>query len=502
MAESPLPGGYSLMDEFFRACLKNRAALWAVFAFCLAGCESLGTTKKVYNPVVPPPPRTRHIGKSADENLPTAGGDGTVADQAPAGKASLASSALSGAQADAAQAMDDVVAESSASEADESDLAMPDDAPRKSRAAGGWKTPARKSAQTVARPASTRPLASRPGSVQPASATQPATDDLTAMKFSSEAEGAGRPVKKGEVAASVNGVPIFVDDVLVQIAPEIAHYEKKYSPEEFREFRRQAIAERLQSHIENELLLQALKTKLKEDRLEELKKHINAEFQKELDSTMKKMKVSTRGELEAKLHKSGSSIDVLRTGFINRHLAQQYLSSRAMPVSGFDRPDLLEHWKDNPGTYAVPAEVKWRQIQLRYAQHGGKPATKNLADQICNRLENGEDFATLATEFSDGVTKADGGFWDWTTERSLKSKELDQLLFEMPVGDEIAVLETPDTIEIVMVIDRHLAGYKAFESVQADIKLKLKTKEFTRAVQSLLKELAEKSTIELFIDRL
>ena len=517
------------MDEFFRACSRNRAALWAVIAICLAGCESLGTTKKAYNPVVPPPPRTRHIGKLTDEAAPPTGGGGTVADQASAGTASLASSALSGSQADNdakpnrrqrrsapktddVQPIDDEVAESSASEIDvagESELAMPDQTPRKSRAAGGWKSmsPAQKTAQTAARPQSKqsgpdRPASVRPGSVRPASGTRPDADDLTAMKFSSETEGAGQRVKKGEVAATVNGTPIFVDDVLLPMAPMVAQAEKQMPPDVFRQWRRALVAKQLQPHIEQELLLQALKTKLKEDNLTSLKKHIDAEFQKELNDTMKKLKVSTIGELEAQLRKSGSSIEVLQTSFRNKHLAQQYLSSKAMPVDGFDRPDLLEHWKGNPDTYAVAAEVKWRQIHLQCALHGGKPATKKLAQTVCDRLENGEDFATLARELSDGATKSNDGYWDWTKTGSLKSKELDQLLFEMPIGEEIAMLEGPDVIDIVMVLDRHEAGYKAFESVQADIKLELKSNEFKRTVQNLFDDLAEKATIETYTDRL
>ena len=57
--------------------------------------------------------------------------------------------------------------------------------------------------------------------------------------------------------------------------------------------------------------------------------YIDAQFDEELRDTMKRVGVSTPGELEMKLRKSGSSIETLRSTFRNRHLAQQYLAARA-----------------------------------------------------------------------------------------------------------------------------------------------------------------------------
>lgn len=503
-----LVGGL-LMDEFSRARLPVRVALWVGIAVCLAGCESLGTTKKAYNPVVPPPPRTRHVGNAdEDENVPV-GGDGQLVEKGSRGKASLAAAAPTGAKTvdgaapdrrtgrgvrsrNAAAPQDDVVAEADGAAAD----ASPQGRPRRPRTPGEWRNPEQSGARIAAQAAHARPARPETDTVSPVAATDEDPGDLTAMKFSSETEGAGTPVKRGEVAATVNGAPIFVDDVLLPIAPIVAEAEKQMPPDQFKVWRARAIAQHLRSHVDHELLVQALKRRLKEDNFKTLNKHIDAEFEKELKDTMKKLDVRTRGELEVKLQKNDSSIEKLQATFVNRHLAQQYLSSRAMPVGGFDRPDVLDHWKSNPETYAVPAEVKWRQIQLRYAQHDGKRATMRLAREICDRLENGEDFGALAKEFSDGPTKASGGLWDWTKGKSLKSKELDRQLFEMPVLEEIAMVEGPDAVDIVLVVDRHEAGYKAFESVQGDIKLKLKTDEFNRTVQSVLDELAEKATIE------
>jgi transposase-like protein len=52
------------------------------------------------------------------------------------------------------------------------------------------------------------------------------------------------------------------------------------------------------------------------------------------------------------------------------------------------------------------------------------------------------------------------------------------------------------------VTDRTPAGYQPFEDVQEDIKNHLKTTNFQRRVNELLKELNDKASIEKFTDKL
>lgn len=348
----------------------------------------------------------------------------------------------------------------------------------------------------------------RPERVQPVSATR-VDDDVeeepenpASLKSSTEIEGTGTKVQRGEVAATINGRPIFVDDVLFRdprLRAYFAQAKEQISPEQYAELRNHAIKQRIQPLIEQELLLQALRTQLKDEQLDGIKKHIDTMFETEqLPKLMKAAKVATRGEFEMKLRQTDTSLEALRTEFRNHQLAQQFLSSRTMPRDGFDRKDLLRHYQDNQDKFAIAGRVKWQQIHLSHAKHKGSRGAKKLADQIVARLEQGEEFEKLAREFSDGPTAAQGGYQDWTTQHSLKSDELDEALFEMPIGEEFARIDGPDAIDIVVVLDRQEAGVKSFASVQADIRNELRNSEFRRSVQDLLAELAEKATIEKF----
>jgi parvulin-like peptidyl-prolyl isomerase len=327
-----------------------------------------------------------------------------------------------------------------------------------------------------------------------------------------EAEGAGAKFDKGFVAAQVNGVPIFAEDILRALPDEVlkqiqqiekAVAAKQAPPEVLKKFRRQVIEHFLQQHIQQELLLQALKTKVKPEHLNGIIKQLDAQFDSDyLPKVLKDKGYASAVELELELQKQGSSIEAIRASFRNKQLAQQYLGSKAMVHDGFDRPDVLQFYQEHLGDYAFKAQAKWEQIQIKFSAHGGKDGARKRAAEIMKRLEKGEVFAVVAKDCSDGSAKSNGGLRGRTTQGSLKSKEIEKALFEQKVGEIGQPIETQDTFEIIRVLDRQPAGHKKFEDVQEDIKNQLKQERFQKSINDLIKELTEQANIEKFTDKL
>jgi parvulin-like peptidyl-prolyl isomerase len=327
-----------------------------------------------------------------------------------------------------------------------------------------------------------------------------------------EIEGDGATFVKGQVAATVNGVPIFCDDVLRVVPDEVARglaqleraaAEGKVKPEAYRDYRRRAVAHYMKDHIQQELLLQALKLRLKPEQMTGLIKQLDKIFDTEdLPLAIKKAGVNTATELEQKLQAQGSSIESLRAASRNRQMAQQYLGKEAALNLGYDRPDIRKYYEENKESYAITAKVKWEQIQLKFNKNGGKEGALKKAEEIKKQLDAGEVFAVIASKCSDGPTAANGGLWSWTVQGSIKAKEIDQALFELPIGEISEPIETQASVDIIRVIDRTEAGYERFEDVQEDIKNHLKMTLFQKRVNDLMKDLKEKANIEDFTDKL
>ena len=322
-------------------------------------------------------------------------------------------------------------------------------------------------------------------------------EPLTDLPGSFDVVGDGVKVEQGIVAATVNGQPIFVEDVIRDLNVDFSKAEKAMPPDQFKEWKRRFIEMHLQRPIEEELLLQALKAKLKPEQLKQIGLQVDAMFNKEvLPAVMKERGFLSEAEFEKALRANGSSIEVLRTKNRNREFAQQYIGAKVMPKTGFDRPDLLKYYKEHKEDYAIAAQAKWEQIHLAFSKNGGKDKTRQKADEIIKRLENGEGFGAIARECSNGPNAVSkGGARGWTTRGTLANDALNEALFELPLDEISSPIESQDGIDVVRVVDRTEAGYKPFSAVQEDIKAHLKNEEWTKASKSLFKDLTEKATI-------
>lgn len=307
-------------------------------------------------------------------------------------------------------------------------------------------------------------------------------------------------VYSGEVAAFVNGVPIFCDEVLERFADRLAKAEQQMPPADYQQLRREIVRQHMKVHIERQLLIQALKRHLKDEQFTGMSKHLDQLWEEEVQRIAKEFGVSTPGELDAELRKGNTSLDAQHDEFRNQKMAQQYMALKSMPKAGFDRPDLLAYYQEHISDYEYPAEVKWQQILLLFTDHGGKEKTRQLAAQLVNELQTGSDFAALAKKHSRGPTASSGGVWEWTKADSLADKKVEQMLFTLPVGQVSSPLETNIGVQIVRVLDRKNAGRQSFESVQADIKETLRKSEYKRTAESLLRELFDESDVRTMFD--
>jgi len=332
-----------------------------------------------------------------------------------------------------------------------------------------------------------------------------ASEESGTVQTPIEFEDNGTKVAEAEIAARVNGAPIFSDDLIKQLHAQdyVEQMRKAMPPEQFRAHRRALIKKFLEPQIDQEVLLQELKKKHKDEQIASMSKQIDQVFEREfLPTEIKNAKLHTRGELELQLQKQGSSIEALRASFRNRELARVSIGNKATVRDGFDRPDVLAYYKEHLEDYAIPAKARWEQIQLKFSRHHGKAKTGKKAEEILERLEKGEEFPAIAKECSDGPTASKGGQWAWTTQGSLNDTSIDEAIFKQPVGEIGPPIETANSINIIHVVERTEAAYQEFEEVQEDIKNYLKTSLSQKQIGDFIKQLRENATIERFTDRL
>ncbi len=306
------------------------------------------------------------------------------------------------------------------------------------------------------------------------------------------------PLPNGDVAATVNGSPIFVDDVLTPFKVPLLREARQRSPAEMETIRQEIVRRHLRHHIEREVLVQALKVKMKEDQLKGLEAYLEKEWQAEETDMIKKLRVNTRAELDAELRKQGNSLAAMKGTFKNQKMAQQYLSIKSAPKEKLGRPELLAYYNEHIADYEFPAEVKWRQIEIPSSEHGGPKKTQAFARQLVLEIRsNRRDFGEAARKYSNGATAKKGGEWEWTKKGSVAWENVDEALFSMEVGEISDPLQTPQGYQIVQVVDRKDAGRRPFDEVHDEISESIRKEQFRSAAGTTIDTLVEQADVKL-----
>lgn len=437
-----------------------RSFFLAIGCLVIAGCDLLPLSETVKNPVAPPPPVRMLQDAARNESNP----------REKTGVAKLG----------AADTEDDALPSSRTADASGASRQGSDKAGSSGRGSSsnsGWK---------------------QANSIQRVNHEEPASPfDSNLLKEKGPAS--TEPLLDAQVAATVDGVPILVSDVLEPFAVTLASLARQYPPEELQKARRFLLAKHLPTHIEQQLLINALRTKLKEEQLKGVESQLDKAFAEEIQKMYKHYKVATTAELEAELTKQNTSLQATKAAFRNRSLAEQWMHFRVGPQVRIDRGDLLAYYKEHQADYESPARLKWQQISVSFEKHGGKAEALAATNKLLDELQNGAKFEELARKHSAGATAQQGGRWDWVRQGSFADQGLEKLLFDLSVDEIAGPYETKQGFDIVRVTERQNLTRKSFESVQDEIRANLRKQQSQTAATKFLKELREHATVEIMI---
>jgi peptidyl-prolyl cis-trans isomerase D len=135
--------------------------------------------------------------------------------------------------------------------------------------------------------------------------------------------------------------------------------------------------------------------------------------------------------------------------------------------------DIQRHYQDNPQQFSTPEQVRASHILFKTE---GKDAAdvRKQAEAVLKRAKSGEDFATLANEFTEEeIGKTRGGDLDFFG-RGAMAKEFEDAAFALKPGDISDIVQTQFGLHIIKVTDRRAATTKTLDEVRAQIEDQLK----------------------------
>jgi parvulin-like peptidyl-prolyl isomerase len=189
----------------------------------------------------------------------------------------------------------------------------------------------------------------------------------------------------------------------------------------------------------------------------------------------------------------------VRNQYIITALRQKNMSPDKIIISPYKvETYYLAHQDD----FKVEDEIKLRMIVLNKTS-ADDTNTLSLANEILAKIKEGATFQEMASIYSQGSQRNQGGDWGWI-ERAKLRKELAEAALLLKPGQVSDVIETPGTTEtpgayyIMLVEDKHPAHVKPLKDVRDEIEVTLRTQMQKQIEQQWIAQLKRKTFIRLF----
>ncbi|MFM8718076.1 MAG: peptidylprolyl isomerase, partial [Chthoniobacterales bacterium] len=179
----------------------------------------------------------------------------------------------------------------------------------------------------------------------------------------------------------------------------------------------------------------------------------------------------------------------------------QAMRQRAVKTDFVISPDKIEaFYRKNLDKYSTPEEIRLSMIVLRPDASGGDDpvaATREIAQEIRQKLADGADFPGMAQMYSQDSTAELGGDWGWIDRKTLTS-ELNGVAFSLSPGELSDVIQVGDAFYIMRVEAKKAAVTKPLAEMRDEISQKLYEEERLRLQQQWIDGLRRKAFVKIY----
>jgi len=288
------------------------------------------------------------------------------------------------------------------------------------------------------------------------------------------------------ILARVNDDIVTLSDLEERLRPIIAKYENSYSGEELLENLAKAETYWLNQLIENKLILQDAEREgieITPEQLEERLERIKSDFESEL-------------QFKVFLESQGMNIDQLKKSIEeNMKIGISTMRIREKARYKISPKEVTLYYEEHKGSFKEDGMVRASHILIR--QKDNDSMTEKIAEDVHARIKNGEDFAVLAREYSDGPHAHEGGDLGFVVSGQHIS-EIDNEIKKLEVGALSDVFKSRLGCHLLLVKQRKKSRVKPFSEAQEEIEniiLREKAKEIW---DKWIEKLKEKAFIEIY----
>jgi parvulin-like peptidyl-prolyl isomerase len=182
---------------------------------------------------------------------------------------------------------------------------------------------------------------------------------------------------------------------------------------------------------------------------------------------------------------------------LGRQLAIERLLARQVdPAITVTEEDIRQFYEANPQRYASPPKIRLRHILISKSSSGRAPNddARRRIEMIKRKLDQGEDFAALASRYSEEPTREQGGDLGYV-QRGQMLPMIEKTAFDLAVGEVSPILVTENGFHLIQVTDRRAAEVTSLDDARPDIRTTLHQIKRDRAVHDYIASLRRNADI-------
>jgi peptidyl-prolyl cis-trans isomerase SurA len=224
--------------------------------------------------------------------------------------------------------------------------------------------------------------------------------------------------------------------------------------------------------------------------------NVETDVIKRLDDIRIQNKIPTMEELETQIDKSGVSFEDFKNNIRNQLIQQEVIRHEVGSKIILDHAQVQKYYDEHKSEFTRPEQVTLREI---FVSTEGKPeseipALRKKADELLQRVKNGEDFGELAKHFSDGSTAKQVGDLGKFQHGQLASN-IEQAVFALQRLQTTDVIPTKTGFLLLQVGEHYAAGEQPEDKVENEIMDRLYNERLRPGLRAYLETLREESYV-------
>jgi len=234
--------------------------------------------------------------------------------------------------------------------------------------------------------------------------------------------------------------------------------------------------------------------------LQEAKKldiNVNEQVNMSIEKIKKDNGIETDNQLKQVLMQQGISFEDWKMQMEENLMKQNIIFTNVGRTVVIDDSEIVSYYKQHQDEFTEPPAYSLKAIYIS-AEGKSEEEVQAKMDEIEAKVEDGEDFAVISGEYSEGPEKESQGDLGVYKKGELE-KNLEQAVDVLKTGEITSWLEIKNGWYLLRLEDRKESYIKAFDDVKKEIEKKLFEERSDKKLKKYLEEVKQKSYIKILL---